>query len=55
MREEKTILSGKFEAAKELLQKTRGEMKQLQDQLATRQPTSIEVEGIKRELIQVSA
>jgi hypothetical protein len=52
-REERTALHHKFEAAKELLQKSKKELKELQEQRKENQPASLELEGLRRELVQV--
>ncbi len=43
----------KFEVTKELLQKTSKEKKQLEGQLTAGQPASLELQSLKRELVQV--
>jgi hypothetical protein len=53
-RKEKTALHHKFEVTKELLQKTTKEKKQLEGQLTARQPASLELQTLKRELVQVN-
>jgi hypothetical protein len=52
-RKEKTALHHKFEVTKELLQKTSKEKKQLEGQLTASQPASLELQTLKRELVQV--
>jgi hypothetical protein len=52
-RKEKTALHHKFEVTKELLQKTSKEKKQLEGQLTAGQPASLELQTLKRELVQV--
>jgi hypothetical protein len=46
-------LHHKFEVTKELLQKTSKEKKQLEGQLTAGQPASLELQTLKRELVQV--
>ncbi len=53
-RKEKTALHHKFEVTKELLQKTSKEKKQLEGQLTAGQPASLELQTLKRELVQVN-